>query len=111
VKNYFDVIIMNGVIGFGLNHIGAIEQAIDACYAVLASEASCSWAGMIRLNERRSMSGRSTPSANSVNITLSPYRPAIIVLRPRDTIRIAFTGRRKSAARRRQVSRYATGAI
>ena len=38
VKNYFDVIIMNGVIGFGLNHIGAIEQAIDACYAVLASE-------------------------------------------------------------------------
>jgi hypothetical protein len=37
VKNYFDVVIMNGVIGFGLNRIGAIEQAIDACYEVLAS--------------------------------------------------------------------------
>jgi hypothetical protein len=38
VKNYFDVVIMNGVIGFGLNRIGDIEQAIDACYAVLARD-------------------------------------------------------------------------
>jgi hypothetical protein len=35
-KNYFDVIIMNGVIGFGLNRVGDIEQAVDACYEVLA---------------------------------------------------------------------------
>jgi hypothetical protein len=34
-KNYFDIIIMNGVIGFGLNHIGEIERAVDACYEVL----------------------------------------------------------------------------
>jgi hypothetical protein len=38
VKNYFDVIIMNGVIGFGLNRLGDIEQAIDACNAALARE-------------------------------------------------------------------------
>jgi hypothetical protein len=38
VKNYFDVVIMNGVIGFGLNRIADIEQAIDACYAVLARD-------------------------------------------------------------------------
>jgi hypothetical protein len=38
VNNYFHIVIMNGVIGFGLNHIGDIEQAIDACYAVLASD-------------------------------------------------------------------------
>jgi hypothetical protein len=38
VKNYFDVVIMNGVIGFGLNRIGDIAQAIDACYAVLARD-------------------------------------------------------------------------
>jgi hypothetical protein len=38
VKQYLDVIIMNGVIGFGLNRVGDIEQAIDACYEVLASE-------------------------------------------------------------------------
>ncbi len=37
VKSYFDVIIMNGVIGFGLNRVGDIEQAIDACYESLAS--------------------------------------------------------------------------
>jgi hypothetical protein len=37
-KNYFDVTIMNGVIGFGLNRIGDIEQAINACYATLASQ-------------------------------------------------------------------------
>ncbi len=37
-KGYFDVIIMNGVIGFGLNRIDQIEQAIDACYAVLARQ-------------------------------------------------------------------------
>jgi hypothetical protein len=37
VKNYFDVIIMNGVIGFGLDGVGDIERAIDACHAVLAS--------------------------------------------------------------------------
>jgi hypothetical protein len=37
VKNYFDVIIMNGVIGFGLNRVGDIEQAIDACYESLTS--------------------------------------------------------------------------
>jgi hypothetical protein len=37
-KDYFDVILINGVIGFGLNRIGDIEQAIDACYEVLASQ-------------------------------------------------------------------------
>jgi hypothetical protein len=37
-KGYFDVIIMNGVIGFGLNLIGDIEQAINACYATLARQ-------------------------------------------------------------------------
>jgi hypothetical protein len=37
-KNYFDVIIMNGVIGFGLNRIADIEQAINACYSTLASQ-------------------------------------------------------------------------
>jgi hypothetical protein len=37
-KNYFDAIIMNGVIGFGLNRIADIEQAINACYATLASQ-------------------------------------------------------------------------
>ena len=37
VKNYFDVVMMNGVIGFGLNRIPEIEHAIDACYEVLAS--------------------------------------------------------------------------
>jgi hypothetical protein len=36
-KNYFDVIIMNGVIGFGLNRVSDIEQAVDACYDALAS--------------------------------------------------------------------------
>ena len=36
-KNYFNMIVMNGVIGFGLNRLGDIEQAIDACYEVLAS--------------------------------------------------------------------------
>ena len=28
---------MNGVIGYGLNRIGEVEQAIDACHAALAS--------------------------------------------------------------------------
>ena len=37
-ENYFDVIIMNGVIGFGLNHIVDIEQAMNACYSILASQ-------------------------------------------------------------------------
>ena len=37
-KNYFDVIVINGVIGFGLNRLGDIEQAIDACYEVLAHQ-------------------------------------------------------------------------
>jgi hypothetical protein len=37
-NNYFDVIIMNGVIGFGLNCIADIEQAINACYSTLASQ-------------------------------------------------------------------------
>jgi hypothetical protein len=37
-RNYFDVIIMNGVIGFGLNRVGDIEQAVDACYEALARE-------------------------------------------------------------------------
>ena len=36
-NEYFHVIIMNGVIGFGLNRIGDIEHAIDACHAALAS--------------------------------------------------------------------------
>lgn len=35
---YFDVIIMNGVIGFGLNRLPDIERAIDACHAILAAE-------------------------------------------------------------------------
>jgi hypothetical protein len=35
-KDYFDVIIMNGVIGFGLNRMSEIEDAIEACYDVLA---------------------------------------------------------------------------
>jgi hypothetical protein len=38
MNNYFHVVIMNGVIGFGLNRIGDIEKAIDACYAVLARD-------------------------------------------------------------------------
>src|SRR5919106_1204565 len=37
-KNYFNVIVINGVIGFGLNRVGDIEQAIDACYEVLARQ-------------------------------------------------------------------------
>jgi hypothetical protein len=40
-KNYFDVIIMNGVIGFGLNRVTAIEQAVEACYEALA------WQGVL----------------------------------------------------------------
>ena len=38
MNNYFHVVIMNGVIGFGLNRIRDIEKAIDACYAVLARD-------------------------------------------------------------------------
>jgi hypothetical protein len=38
VHEYFDVIILNGVIGYGLNRISAIGQAIDACHAALASD-------------------------------------------------------------------------
>ncbi|MBI3325641.1 MAG: methyltransferase domain-containing protein, partial [Nitrospinae bacterium] len=34
-QNYFDVIIMNGVIGYGLNHSIDIEAAIDACFRTL----------------------------------------------------------------------------
>ncbi len=37
-NNYFDVIVMNGVIGFGLNRVDDIERAINACYEVLASQ-------------------------------------------------------------------------
>jgi hypothetical protein len=37
-SNYFHVVIINGVIGFGLNRIADIERAIDACYAVLARD-------------------------------------------------------------------------
>jgi hypothetical protein len=37
-NDYFDVIVINGVIGFGLNHISDIEPAIDACYEVLARQ-------------------------------------------------------------------------
>jgi len=33
--DYFDVIIMNGVIGYGLNHSIDIEAAIDACFMTL----------------------------------------------------------------------------
>jgi hypothetical protein len=36
-NDYFQVIIINGVIGFGLNRTSDIEQAIDACHAALAS--------------------------------------------------------------------------
>jgi hypothetical protein len=35
-KDYFDLIIMNGVIGFGLNQPSAIENALDACFQRLA---------------------------------------------------------------------------
>jgi hypothetical protein len=35
-KDYFDLIIMNGVIGFGLNQPSAIENALDACFQGLA---------------------------------------------------------------------------
>lgn len=38
VKDYFDVIIMNGVIGFGLNRVREIEQAVEACYETLARQ-------------------------------------------------------------------------
>jgi hypothetical protein len=37
-KDYFDIIVINGVIGFGLNRVGDIEQAVDACYEVLARQ-------------------------------------------------------------------------
>jgi hypothetical protein len=37
-KGYFDVILINGVIGFGLNRLDDVEQAIDACYEVLARQ-------------------------------------------------------------------------
>jgi hypothetical protein len=37
-RDYFDAIILNGVIGFGLNRLADIEQAIDACFATLASQ-------------------------------------------------------------------------
>jgi hypothetical protein len=37
-KGYFDLIVMNGVIGFGLNRLGDIEQAVEACYTVLAHQ-------------------------------------------------------------------------
>jgi hypothetical protein len=36
-NNYFNVIVMNGVIGYGLNRMKDIEQAMDACYEALAS--------------------------------------------------------------------------
>jgi hypothetical protein len=37
-KGYFDIIIMNGVIGFGLNRMSEIERAVDACYEALARQ-------------------------------------------------------------------------
>jgi hypothetical protein len=37
-RDYFDVILMNGVIGFGLNQPSDIERAIGACYEVLARQ-------------------------------------------------------------------------
>ena len=37
-NDYFDVIVINGVIGFGLNCISGIEQAVDACYEALARQ-------------------------------------------------------------------------
>jgi hypothetical protein len=37
-QDYFDVILMNGVIGFGLNQLREIEQAVEACYEVLARQ-------------------------------------------------------------------------
>ena len=37
-KNYFDLIIMNGVIGFGLNQLPDIETALEACFQRLAAE-------------------------------------------------------------------------
>ena len=37
-RDYFDVIIMNGVIGFGLNRVSDIEDAIEACHDVLVRQ-------------------------------------------------------------------------
>jgi hypothetical protein len=37
-KDFFDVILMNGVIGFGLNQLSEIEHAVAACYEVLARQ-------------------------------------------------------------------------
>jgi hypothetical protein len=37
-RDYFDLIIMNGVIGFGLNRVREIEQAVEACYETLARQ-------------------------------------------------------------------------
>jgi hypothetical protein len=37
-NDYFHLIIMNGVIGFGLNRTDEIEGAINACYAALARD-------------------------------------------------------------------------
>jgi hypothetical protein len=34
-QNYFDLIIMNGVIGFGLNQVDDIETALTSCYQCL----------------------------------------------------------------------------
>lgn len=33
--NYFNLIIMNGVIGYGLNNVSDIEDALDACFSTL----------------------------------------------------------------------------
>ena len=37
-KNYFDCIIMNGVIGYGLNNASDIERALDACFHTLDTQ-------------------------------------------------------------------------
>jgi hypothetical protein len=37
-RDYFDVILMNGVIGFGLNQLSEIERAVEACYEVLVRQ-------------------------------------------------------------------------
>jgi hypothetical protein len=37
-NDYFQLILMNGVIGFGLNRLDEIDQAINACHTALASD-------------------------------------------------------------------------
>jgi hypothetical protein len=65
-EEYFDVIIMNGVIGFGLNRVSAIEQAVDASYDVLAGQGIL----LVGWNDMR----RRTPMDLRVIRSLSKFR-------------------------------------